>query len=193
MAEMIRVTALRVGTLINMDGELYRVYAVDHRTPGKGNACMQTRLRNLKTGNLVDKRFLSNEKVEKAQLDCINMEYLYHDGTGYVFMNSENYEQVHLSEDIIGEGVGLLLPNTKVMVEFYEGESVGLEFPQTVVLKVVETEPFVKRATASAQTKTAVLETGLKIIVPGFVGIDELVKVNTETLEYVSRADSYDD
>jgi len=193
MAEMMRVTALRVGMLINMEGELYRVYAVDHRTPGKGNACMQTRLRNLKTGNLVDKRFLSNEKVEKAQLDCIIMEYLYHDGTGYMFMNSENYEQIHLSEDVIGEGVGFLLPNTKVTVDFYEGDAVGLEFAKNVVLKVVDTEPFMKRATASAQTKPAVLETGLKIIVPGFVAVGELIKVNTETLEYVSRAESYDE
>ena len=192
MADMIKVTKLRSGNLIIFDGELYHVHAVEHRTPGKGNACMQTKLRNLRTGNTMDKRFLSDEKVEKAQLDSFSMEYLYQDDSGYIFMNTENYEQVHLDEETIGEGVGYLLPNTKVQVEFYEGKAVGIEFPQTVVLKVVETEPLVKRATASAQVKPAILETGLKVIVPGFVTSDELIRVNTETGEYVERASSYD-
>lgn len=192
MSEMLRVTKLRIGNLITLDGDLYRVHSVDHRTPGKGNACIQTKLRSVKNGNLIDKRFLSDEKVEKAELDNVEMEFLYHDGTGYVFMNTSNYEQVHLSEDVIGEGVGFLLPNTKVKVDFYNSEPVGLEFPQTVVLRIVETEPFVKRATASAQNKPAVLETGLRITVPGYLTVDELIRVNTETMEYVERADKYD-
>jgi len=193
MADIIRVTKLRAGNLIVLEGDLYRVEAVEHRTPGKGNSCMQTKIRNLKNGNISDKRFLSNETVEKAQLDVHKMEYLYKEDNGYVFMNLESYEQMHLSEEVIGDGVGFLLPNTTVEVEFYNEEPVGLEFAQNVVLKVVDTEPFVKRATASAQTKPAILETGLRIIVPGFVMVGELIKVNTETLEYVSRADSYDD
>ncbi|MFH1223262.1 MAG: elongation factor P [Pseudomonadota bacterium] len=193
MGHMMRVTALRTGNLVIVDGDIYRVHAVEHRTPGKGNACMQTKLRSIKTGNLIDKRFLSNEKVERAELDNIKMEFLYKDDTGYIFMNTENYEQLHLSEDVIGEGVGFLLPNTQVQVEFYDNKPVGIEFKLNVVLKVVDTEPFMKRATASAQTKPATLETGLKIIVPGFVAVGELVKVNTETTEYVSRADSYDE
>jgi len=192
MADVIKVTRLRSGNLILLDGELYHVQAVEHRTPGKGNACMQTKLRNLRTGNTMDKRFLSDEKVEKAQLDNVSMEYLYKDDSGYIFMNTENYEQVHLDEDTIGEGMGYLLPNMKVQVEFYESKAVGIEFPQTVVLKVVETEPFVKRATASSQVKPAILETGLKVIVPGFVGVDEFIRVNTETGEYVERATAYD-
>ena len=193
MADMIKVTRLRAGNLIIMDGELYIVQAVEHRTPGKGNACMQTKIRNLKTGNTMDKRFLSDEKVEKAQLDCVSMEFLYKEDHGYVFMNTENYEQVHLDVETIGEGIGYLLPNTKVQVDFYEGKPVGLEFPQNVILKVIETEPFMKRATASAQVKPAILETGLKVIIPGFVAVGELIKVNTETGEYVERASSYDD
>jgi len=193
MADMIKVTRLRAGNLIIMDGELYIVQAVEHRTPGKGNACMQTKIRNLKTGNTMDKRFLSDEKVEKAQLDCVPMEFLYKEDHGYVFMNTENYEQVHLNEETIGEGMGYLLPNTKVQVDFYEGKPVGIEFPQNVILKVIETEPFMKRATASAQVKPAILETGLKVIIPGFVAVGELIKVNTETGEYVERASSYDD
>lgn len=193
MADIIRVTRLRVGNLIVLDGDLYRVASVEHRTPGKGNSCMQTKLRNLKNGNISDKRFLSNENVEKAQLDVHKMEYLYKEDNAYVFMNLETYEQVHLNDEVIGDGVGFLLPNTTVMVEFYNDAPVGIEFATNVVLKVVETEPFVKRATASAQTKPAILETGLRVIVPGFVSEGELIKVNTETLEYVSRADSYDD
>ncbi|MCX6112998.1 MAG: hypothetical protein NTY22_06950 [Proteobacteria bacterium] len=94
MADMIKVTRLRAGNLIIMDGDLYIIQAVEHRTPGKGNACMQTKIRNLKTGNTMDKRFLSDEKVEKAQLDCVSMEFLYKEDHGYVFMNTENYEQV---------------------------------------------------------------------------------------------------
>ena len=193
MADMIKVTRLRAGNLIIFEGELYLVQAVDHRTPGKGNACMQTKLRNLKTGNTTDIRFLSNEKVEKAQLDNVSMEFLYKEGADYVFMNTQNYEQIHLNDETIGEGIGFLLPNTKVQVEFYEGKPVGIEFPQTVVLKVVDTEPFMKRATASAQVKPAILETGLKVIIPGFVAAGELIRVNTETCEYVERADSYDE
>lgn len=193
MADIIKVTRLRAGNLIVMDGDLYRVHSVEHRTPGKGNACMQTKLRNLKNGNIMDKRFLSVESVEKAQLDVHKMEFLYKEDDSYIFMNTENYEQVHLSDETIGDGVGFLLPNTTVQVEFYNGEPVGIEFPLNVVLKVVETEPFMKRATASAQTKPAILETGLRVIVPGFIAVDELIKVNTETMEYVSRADSYDD
>jgi len=192
MAEMLRVTKLRIGNLIIMDGDLYRVHSVDHRTPGKGNACMQTKLRSVKNGNLIDKRFLSDEKVEKAELDNTEMEYLYHDGTGYVFMNTSTYEQIHLSEDAIGEGIGFLLPNTKVKVDFYNSEPVGVEFPQSVVLRIVDTEPCVKRATASGQNKPAVLETGLKITVPSYLTVDELIRVNTETVEYVERADKYD-
>jgi elongation factor P len=154
---------------------------------------MQTKLRNLKNGNISDKRFLSNENVEKAQLDVHKMEYLYKEDNGYVFMNLESYEQVHLTEEVIGDGVGFLLPNSIVMVEFYDEKPVGVEFATNVVLKVTSTDPFVKKATQSAQTKPAILETGLRVIVPGFVSEGELIKVNTETLEYVSRADSYDD
>lgn len=191
MAGMIKATKLRPGNIIIVDGDLYRVHSVDHRTPGKGVACMQTKLRSLSNGNISDKRFTSDEKVEKATLDTSEMEYLYSDDTGYVFMNTTNYEQIALTEEMIGEGKGFLLPNTKVYVEFYDGSPVGVEFPTTVILRVEETEPFVKRATASGQVKPAILETGLRVIVPGFIEVGNLIKVNTESLEYVSRADDY--
>jgi elongation factor P len=108
-------------------------------------------------------------------------------------MDTTTYEQITLSDEMIGENKEYILPNSTVRVDFYDSKPVGIELPLTVVLKVVDTEPFVKRATASAQLKPATLETGLKVTVPGFVNIDDLVKVNTETGEYVSRANSYDE
>jgi len=193
MSGIVKATKLRAGNLIVLDGELYRVHSVEHRTPGKGNACMQTKLRNVNNGNMVDKRFLSDVKVEKASLENIDMEFLYMDETNFIFMNSSNYEQVSLSEDIIGDNKYFILPNTKVQVEFYNNNPVGIELPMTVILKVIETEPHIKRSTASSSNKPAVLETGYKVMVPGFVEVDELIKINTETGEYLTRVSSYDE
>ena len=190
---MIKAIRLRSGNIILIDGKLFRVHSVEHRTPGKGASCIQTKLRNLSTGNMIDKRFNPDERVEKATLDSSAMEYLYSDETGFVFMNMETYEQISLDAELIGDGREYLLPNTSVQVDFYDGTPVGVEFPRTVVLKVVDTEPSIKKATASALVKPAILETGLKVTVPGFVSTGELIKVNTETGEYVSRANSYDD
>ena len=190
---IVKATKLRSGNLIILEGDLFRVHSVEHRTPGKGNACMQTKLRNIASGNMIEKRFLSDVKVEKASLDSSSMEYLYQDDTGYVFMDTTSYEQTTLSEEMVGDSKWYMLPNISVKVEFYDGKAVGIEFPLTIVLKVTETDPYVKKATASATTKPAVLETGLKVIVPGFIEIDELVKVSTDSGEYLSRASSYDD
>lgn len=193
MAGIVKATKLRSGNLILLEGDLYRVHSVEHRTPGKGNACMQTKLRNIATGNMVEKRFLSDVKVEKASLDNVAMEYLYDDENGMVFMNSNTYEQVTLSFDVVGDNKNFMLPNILVQVEFYNGQAVGIELPMNVVLKVIETEPYLKRATASSTTKPAVLETGYKTVIPGFVEVDELVKINTETGDYVTRVSSYDE
>jgi len=188
MGEIIKVTKMRVGNLVVFEGELYRVHSVDHRTPGKGNACIQTKLRHLAKGNLIDKRFLSDVKIEKASLDTHDMEFLYEEDNGYIFMNNESYEQMTLSKELIDEDAGYLLPNMNIKVEFYNEEPVGIQLPLTVTLKVTDTEPYVKKATASAQTKPATLETGLKVIVPGFVQVGEAIRVNTETGEYIERA-----
>lgn len=193
MAGIVKATRLRSGNLVLIDGDLYRVHSVEHRTPGKGNACMQTKLRNLATGNMIDKRFNSDDKVEKASLDTAQMEFLYEDETGFIFMDTNSYEQITLNQEMIGDDKGYLLSNTKVKVEFYDGKPVGLELPLTVVLRVEETEPFVKRATASAQVKPATMETGLRVTIPGFVESGDLVKINTETGDYVSRVNSYDE
>jgi elongation factor P len=193
MSGIVKATKLRPGNLIVLEGDLYRVHSVEHRTPGKGNACMQTKLRNVANGNMVDKRFLSDVKVEKANLDSVEMEFLYHDEDNFIFMNTSNYEQVSLSNDVIGDNKYFILPNTVVKVDYYNNSPVGIELPMTVVLKVTETEPYIKRATASSTTKPAVLETGYKVVIPGFIEVDELIKVNTETGEYLTRASAYDD
>jgi len=184
---MINATQVKVGMVIVYEGQLYKVMRVDHVTPGKGNAFIRTTLRNLKLGNQAEARFASQEKVEKAHLELREMEYLYNDGESYYFMDTENYEQLHLSAEMLGDGVNYLLANTKIQVDMYEGNPVGIELPKNINLKVVEADPSVKRATASAQFKNAKLETGVTIRVPSFVEAGDVIKVDTETGKYVER------
>jgi len=187
VAYMINATRIRPGMIIIKDGELYRVMSVDHVTPGKGNAFIRAQLRSLKVGNQIEARYASQEKVEKAVLDQREMEYLYSDGELFYFMDTSTYEQIHLDKETLGDAINYLLPNTKVIMNMFEGNPVGVNLPQTVDLKVVEAEPAVKRATASAQMKNAVLETGMRIRVPAFVEAGDVVRVDTETGEYVER------
>jgi elongation factor P len=184
---MINAAQLKRGMIIVRDGELFRIMRVDHITPGKGNAFIRAQLRNLRLGNQAEARLNSQEKVEKAILDTREMEYLYNDGENYFFMDTANYEQIQMAKETLGDGVNYMLPNHKIQVDMYEGNPVGVEFSKTVELKVVEAEPSVKRATASAQTKNAKLETGMNIRVPSFVKTDDVIRVDTETGEYVER------
>lgn len=184
---MINAIQLRPGMIIIKDGELYRVMKIDHVTPGKGNAFVRATLRNLRLGNQAEARYGAQDKVERAHMDQREMEYLYSDGDNFYFMDTADYEQIQMSADTIGDNVNYMLPNTKIQVDMYEGSPVGIEFPKTVELKVVEADPAVKRATASAQTKNAVLETGMKIRVPAFVQAGDVIRVDTETGEYVER------
>lgn len=184
----ITATQLRKGMIIQMDGELLRVHDFQHVTPGKGQAVVQTRLRNLRSGSLVDRRFRSQESVDRVHLDSREVEYLYAEGDIYVFMDSETYEQIRLGEDAIEEALSYLLPNLKMKVEFFEGEPISVELPVTVDLEVTETEPAIKGATASAQTKPATTETGLVVQVPPFVSIGDRIRVDTSTGDYLTRA-----
>jgi elongation factor P len=178
---------LRKGMIVQIDGELFRVHEFQHVTPGKGQAVMQTRLRNLRSGAMVDRRFRSQEDVERVQLDSRNVEYLYQEGDHYVFMDSENYEQIHLLAEVIEEALPYLIANLVLAVDFFEGEPVALELPTTVDLEVTETEPAIKGATASASSKPATLETGLVVQVPPFVSIGDTVRVETSTGNYLTR------
>jgi len=185
---MIPATQIRVGQVLVVDKKLYKVMATHHVTPGKGVACMQVKMRDLKSGNQTERRFNSSEKVEKAHLKTREMQYLYNDDELYHFMDTNSYEQIHLKKDELGEYVQLMLPNQMVQIDMYEGSPIGVEFPKTVNLKVTYTPPAVKTAGTGGDFKEAELETGLKVTVPSFVNIGDTIKVNTDTFEYVERA-----
>jgi elongation factor P len=174
--------------IVGDDGQLYTVVDRDLNTPGNWRAILQLKLKNLKTGSITINRVRPQDKVEQAYLDKREMQYLYQDGDDYVFMDTENFDQHHLQADLVGDLMLYLKDNDKAQVVFYEGKALSLELPATVELKVVETEPSVKGATAAAQYKPATMETGLKISVPPFVAIGDLVSIDTRTGEYLSRA-----
>jgi len=185
---MIAATQLRSGMAILHEGNLCRVLSVHHITPGNWRGMVQTKLRNLKTGNSFEYRFRSEDRVEKADLEEHEMDFLYAAGDDYHFMNTTTYEQVAITRDDLGDAVHYLVPNTKVMVEFYEHRPVGVELPVTVDLRVVETAPGMKGATASNSGKPAMLETGLQVTVPQFIDVGELVRVDTAEGKYLERA-----
>ncbi|HLH05640.1 MAG TPA: elongation factor P [Terriglobales bacterium] len=184
----IPATQLRPGMVIKHNNDLHSVFSVEHRTPGNLRAFIQAKLRNLRTGAMFEHRFRSADAIEKITVDEEKMEYLYNDGDSYYFMNTENYEQMHLGKDILGDAVDYLIPNLNITVEFFDGKPVGVELPQTVELTVVETEPGLKSATASSVTKPAKTETGLVVQVPPFINEGEKIKVDTSEGAYLSRA-----
>jgi elongation factor P len=174
--------------IVGADGQLYAVVDREHITPGNWRAILNLKLKNLKTGSTAVNRVKPEDKVEVAYLDRRQMQYLYAEGDGYVFMDNETYDQVTLGKEWVGDQILYLKENENVQVVFFEGKPISLDLPATVELKVIETEPSVKGATAAAQYKPATLETGLKITVPPFVGIGEVVQVDTRSGEYLSRA-----
>jgi elongation factor P len=159
-----------------------------HVTPGKGQAVVQTRLRNLRTGSSLEQRFRSTENVDRVILEQQQFEYLYQDGPEYVFMNTETYDQINLDSEILGDATDYLLPNTQITVEFYQEEPIGITPPATVDLKVVETEPSMKGATAASHNKPATLETGLVVQVPAFIEVGDVIRVDTNDGAYLERA-----
>jgi elongation factor P len=184
----IPATQLRPGMIIKHNNDLHSVFSVEHRTPGNLRAFIQAKLRNLRTGAMFEHRFRSPDPIEKITVDEINMEFLYNDGDDYYFMNTENYEQTHLTRDTLGDAVEYLTSNLQIKVEFFDGKAVGIELPQTVILTIVETEPGLKSATASSVTKPAKTETGLIVQVPPFINEGEKIKVDTAEGTYLSRA-----
>jgi len=184
----IPATQLRPGMIIKHNNDLHAVFSVEHRTPGNLRAFIQAKLRNLRTGAMFEHRFRSPDPIEKINVDEVQMEYLYNDGDAYYFMNTENYEQIHLTKDTLGEAVDYLTPNLQIRVEFFDGKAVGVELPQTVDLQVIETEPGLKSATASSVTKPAKTETGLVVQVPPFINEGETIRVDTAEGTYLSRA-----
>ena len=185
---MISATQLRPGMVIKFNNELFSVFSVNHRTPGNLRGFVQAKMRSLRSGSMTEHRFSSEDKVEKALLEEQEMEYLYDDGEYYYFMNTENFEQMHLTKDLLGDATDYLIPQLKVKVEFYEGKPISVELPATVDLTVVETEPGLKGATVSNVTKPAKLETGLVVQVPPFITEGEKIRVNTAEGTYQERA-----
>lgn len=181
-------TDLRAGYVIVHNGQLHRVLQVVHVTPGNWRGMVQTKLRNLKTGSQLEHRFRSEDRVEKATFDTQEMQYLYSDSAGHHFMNTETYDQVTLSDEVLGNALDWMLPDTVITVDFYEGQPVGLELPNSVVLQVVETDPPMKGATAAGGSKPAKLETGVTVQVPQFIEAGVKIVVDTRTGEYLSRA-----
>ena len=174
--------------LVKIDQDLFRVLELQHVTPGNLRGFVRVKLRNIRNGTLSDQKLRSEDAVERATLDECEMQYLYQDGDAYHFMDTATFEQVHISGEALGESVNFLKPEMTIQVEFYGTEPVGIELPPAVDLKVLDTAPGIKGATANNQIKPATLETGLVVNVPPFVNTGDIVRVNTETGEYLSRA-----
>ncbi len=185
---MISVNDFRTGLTIIVDGNLYRVLDFQHVKPGKGAAFVRSKLRNLRNGNVTEKTFRAGEKVEKAMVDNRKMQYLYAQGDAHVFMDMESYEQTELASNQMEDELLYLLENMEVHIQSYQGELLGIELPNTVVLEVKETEPGIKGDTATGGSKPATLETGLVVNVPFFVNEGDKLVINTTDGSYVSRA-----
>lgn len=183
-----KATDLRPGAAIRMDGKLYVVTKFEHRTPGNLRAFIQVKIRDVLSGQLIDKRLASTDEIEGTTLDRRQFEYLYSDNTGHTFMDQENYEQITLSDEFLGDSMLFVRPNTQVIMLLHDGSPVSIELPASVELEVTDTPPGIKGATATNQLKEATLETGLKTRVPPFISVGETVRVSTADGSYQSRA-----
>ena len=184
----ISANEIRLGGLIEHKGNLWRVLKKSHVKPGKGGAFVQCELKDIVNGTKLNERFRSTDKVEKPHVEPRKMQYLYAEGDMHVFMDNETFDQMSLHVDDISEQIGYLLPNTEVQISFYDETPIGLDLPSNVILEVKETETVVKGQTAASGGKPATMETGIRVTIPTFVSEGEKVKINTETGDYVERA-----
>ena len=182
-----KASDMRPGMACMMDGQLCVCVQATHVTPGNLRAFVQAKLRRLSDGAMLEKRLRSTEDIEQAFLDRRDMEYLYSDNTGHIFMDTKTFDQIAVSEELVGDAIKFCKPNTVVMTLVHDGNIVGLELPNTVELEVAETEPGIKGATATKQMKEATLETGLKTRVPPFIEVGDVVRINTTDASYLSR------
>jgi elongation factor P len=183
----IQATRLKRGMLIKLENDLFRVLDLQHFTPGNKRGFVQAKMRNIRTGVQADNKFRAEEDVERAILDERQMQYLYREGDSFHFMDTTTYEQIHIDAEVLGDNANYIVPEATIMVEFYGESPVGIELPVTVELKVIDTVPGINRATASAQVKPATLETGLVVQVPPFVSIGDVLRISTETGEYLKK------
>ncbi len=183
-----RATELRPGLGVKMDGKLFVITNFDHRTPGNLRAFIQIKIRNVITGQIIEKRLSSSDDVEVIDLDRSTLEYLYSDSSGATFMDTESFDQIVVSAKVLGDALLYLRPNAQTICLMNDGTPVALELPAAVELKVKDTPPGIKGATATNQLKEATLETGLKTRVPAFIEIGENIKISTADGSYMSRA-----
>ena len=179
---------LRPGMVINHNGELFSIHKAEHRTPGNLRAFVQARMRNLRTGAMIDHRFRSEDNVERAVIDEVDMQYLYSDGDSLYFMNTSTYEQFHLPKEVVGDRAQYMMPDVILKIDFYEGRPIDISLPATVDLKVAETEPGIKGASATNVTKAAKMETGLVVQVPPFINEGEILRIDTSNGSYLARS-----
>lgn len=184
---MIDANQLRKGTTFLLDGELYEVIEYQHYKPGRGNAIIRTKIRNMRTGSTIPQNFLNNHRFEEANVERVGAQYLYADGDYYYFMNSETYDQVRIGTKLVGDQGAFLKEGMDVNITVYESEALGIDLPSSVDLEVVESEMAVAGDTATGASKTIICETGLKVQVPLFVEIGDVIRVDTRNGEYSTR------
>lgn len=185
----ITANSIRAGNILVIDGVLWVVSKQpEHTKPGKGGAYVQVEMKNLKTGTKTNERFSSGDYIEKAYLEQKEYQYLYPEGDNLVFMDNENFEQITISKDIIGERLPFLQENMNVKVEFHNDDPLNIELPMNVVLTIIETEPVIKSATVTSTFKPATLDNGLRVMVPPYIETGQKIVVRTEDITYVERA-----
>jgi elongation factor P len=184
----IPATQIRRGMVIVFEGEPCRIVEFRHHTPGNLRAMVQAKLKNLRTGSSFEHRFRAADSIDPASMETHDLEFLYQGGDTYHFMNTENYDQLEMDEEMLGDNAQWMQPGMKIQAEYYDGRPVGIKLPNSLVLEVVDTAPVMKTATKTASTKPAKLENGVTINVPEFVGTGDKVKVNPSTGEYQERA-----
>jgi elongation factor P len=183
-----QATNIRNGMIIIFDGELCKVMEFRHHTPGNLRAMVQVKLRNLRTSTQFEHRFRSNDNVEQAYIDTQEMEYLYGDGSSYHFMNTQNYEQIAMTDEDLGDAAKWLAEGMKIQVQLHDGSPIGVELPKTVTCRIEHTEPNVKGGTASSSAKPATLENGVVVQVPAFIETGTVIVVDPAEGRYMERA-----
>src|SRR5438067_4060744 len=184
----IPATQIRRGMVIVFEGDPVRVIEFRHHTPGNLRAMVQAKLKNLRSGNSFEHRFRAADSIEPASMETHDLEYMYDAGGTYYFMNTENYDQLEMDEEMLGDNAPWMQPGMKILAEYYDGRPIGIELPQYVVLEVVDTAPVMKTATKTASSKPAKLENGVTVNVPEFISTGERLRINPSTGEYMDRA-----
>ncbi|HSJ65758.1 MAG TPA: elongation factor P [Gemmatimonadaceae bacterium] len=184
----IPATQIRRGMVLVMDGEPCRVVEFRHHTPGNLRAMVQAKLRNLRTGSGFEHRFRAADSVEPASMETHELEFLYQGGDTYHFMNTQNYDQLELDGETLGDAAQWMQPQMRIMAEFYDGRPVAIQLPNAVELEIVDTAPVMKSATKTASNKPAKLENGMTVNIPEFISTGERIRVNPNTGEYLDRA-----